>query len=164
MKMPYRKPQKAKCVPIKDRVKGRKYLTRCGRVNIWDGKAFRNPDRYLIESSKPNFRQRRREIHIQHTYGLSPEQYVNMYQEQKGGCGICQQSLVLYGRMTYVDHCHITKLVRGLLCPGCNTGMAYVDREGFYEKARAYSRRYRALHNSNSGEKSNNPKSSLDET
>lgn len=54
---------------------------------------------------------------IEDAYGLSPEDYGRLFEEQGGACAICG------GKRKYrlnVDHCHATGLVRGLLCRRCN--------------------------------------------
>ena len=57
-------------------------------------------------------------------YGLSQEEYKNMFIAQDNKCAICGRSFS--DRKAYVDHCHETGKVRGLLCTQCNTllGMA----------------------------------------
>jgi hypothetical protein len=57
-------------------------------------------------------------------YGLSIEQYDQMYREQHGKCKICDihEDDAQRGRL-YVDHCHSTEEVRGLLCGKCNTAL-----------------------------------------
>ena len=58
---------------------------------------------------------------LKHRYGITYEQYVNMYNEQSGLCAICEKPRELGGRSgLYIDHDHNTNKVRGLLCPGCN--------------------------------------------
>jgi hypothetical protein len=57
-------------------------------------------------------------------YGLTPEQYATMLEEQ-GGCAICKTP-VEPARNTdnlTVDHDHNTGNVRGLLCNKCNRGI-----------------------------------------
>lgn len=51
-------------------------------------------------------------------YGLTPEQYNEMFERQEGKCKVCKEEIKLV-----VDHCHTTGEVRGLLCNGCNTGL-----------------------------------------
>lgn len=55
-------------------------------------------------------------------FGLTPESYDRMFQEQGGLCAICrlEGSGQLSGRLMAVDHCHATGKVRGLLCQRCN--------------------------------------------
>ena len=52
-------------------------------------------------------------------YGISLSQYEEMIAQQSGKCKICDLLMPL----PYVDHCHVTGKVRGLLCAGCNTGL-----------------------------------------
>jgi hypothetical protein len=58
---------------------------------------------------------------IQKTYNISYEDYEKMFDLQNGCCAICK-SKVSSVRTTrlFVDHCHDTLKVRGLLCSACN--------------------------------------------
>lgn len=56
----------------------------------------------------------RHRIRLQ-TYGLTPPQYEQLWNEQGGLCAICKTV-----EPTNIDHCHQTGLVRGLLCGLCN--------------------------------------------
>ena len=59
------------------------------------------------------------------TYGF--ESYANileMKDAQKGCCAICAKPFKT-PMHTHVDHCHTTKVVRGLLCPPCNHGLGF---------------------------------------
>lgn len=69
---------------------------------------------------------------IKRKYGLSYEDYMAMVISQNGGCAICggvnkQSDNVdnqrIRRRMFFVDHCHKTGKVRGLLCSKCNSGL-----------------------------------------
>ena len=51
------------------------------------------------------------------TYGITLEDYNLMFEEQKGECAICFEKPT---KKLYVDHCHTTGKVRGLLCQHCN--------------------------------------------
>lgn len=55
-------------------------------------------------------------------YGLSPEDYSGMVEEQAGRCAICGGSPAPQKRLV-VDHCHASGAVRGLLCGPCNSGL-----------------------------------------
>lgn len=48
-------------------------------------------------------------------YGMGFGEYDRLLKTQKGRCYICGQE-----RSLYIDHCHKTNKVRGLLCPRCN--------------------------------------------
>lgn len=51
-------------------------------------------------------------------YGLTFEQYSEMYEAQSGMCALCGEKAAVD-----VDHCHETMRVRGLLCRSCNVGL-----------------------------------------
>jgi hypothetical protein len=55
-------------------------------------------------------------------YGLTSQQYLDMYNNQNGKCAICQKSPITK-RGLHIDHCHKSGVVRGLLCHGCNIGI-----------------------------------------
>lgn len=63
-------------------------------------------------------------------YGLTPEQYVEMFDKQDGVCAICKKPEVRKKRLS-IDHDHSCcsglkscgKCIRGLLCSMCNNGL-----------------------------------------
>lgn len=58
------------------------------------------------------------------TLGVTQEQYLEMFTQQKGRCGICNSRLYSKRYKAFaVDHCHDTGRIRGLLCTNCNTGL-----------------------------------------
>jgi hypothetical protein len=72
-----------------------------------------------------------RATHRKRVYGISPEEFDRMLQEQDGRCKICnvemhlvEERLKTGGARTAicVDHCHETGIVRGLICSACNKG------------------------------------------
>ncbi len=58
-------------------------------------------------------------------YGLTIEQYEDMRKKQDNVCALCKKS-PKYRRLC-VDHDHRTKVVRGLLCDGCNWAVGAVE-------------------------------------
>ncbi len=59
------------------------------------------------------------------SYGITLDQYNNMFDEQGGVCAICgEEETARHGngvvRSLHIDHCHTTGQVRGLLCNKCN--------------------------------------------
>lgn len=74
------------------------------------------------------------DLHRRRTYGLTAQGFEALLREQDGRCAICRGELP----HPHVDHDHAEGLVRGILCVGCNVALAYIERPGFVEAARAY--------------------------
>lgn len=70
-----------------------------------------------------------RRHHLKKKYGISLDDYEEMFLRQRGLCAVCEkpQSKKRRGRVIVkrlsVDHCHVTGIVRGLLCDKCNVGI-----------------------------------------
>lgn len=58
-------------------------------------------------------------------YGITPEKYNEMLENQGGVCAICKTKPQFDTRKKRlsIDHCHTTGKVRGLLCDACNRGI-----------------------------------------
>ncbi len=46
-----------------------------------------------------------------------------MFEEQDGCCAICKRHQSEFTKSLFIDHCHKTNKVRGLLCHNCNIGL-----------------------------------------
>lgn len=57
---------------------------------------------------------------INKQYGISESDVGDILKSQKYICPICNVSIA---KKYHIDHCHITKKVRGLLCSRCNQGI-----------------------------------------
>ena len=73
-------------------------------------------------------RERRWELNLMNKYGLEREQIDLMYKEQGGKCKICGTPKWSPSTLDtkaidklFIDHCHETDAVRGLICQHCNT-------------------------------------------
>ena len=75
----------------------------------------RSPDRYAKGRNKS----------LKDRYGITLDQYDEMLVAQNSVCAICEGPPKT--KPLYVDHCHTTGRIRGLLCAGCNTKMALID-------------------------------------
>lgn len=53
-------------------------------------------------------------------YGITPEDYDQMFEVQQGLCAICAEASDL---RLHIDHDHETGKVRGLLCARCNPAL-----------------------------------------
>lgn len=70
--------------------------------------------------------------HLKRKYNMTIEEYETRLLAQNNQCKICLSSVSLRewkdGRVQriplFVDHCHTTGVVRGLLCNKCNVGLA----------------------------------------
>ena len=60
-----------------------------------------------------------RERHLIRKYGVTLTEYARLLDLQGGKCAICERTETSK-RMFDVDHDHITRAVRGLLCSSCN--------------------------------------------
>lgn len=80
--------------------------------------------------------------HLLRQYGLSKEQFYEMWERQNRVCAICMQECNNSNNTKLcVDHCHSTGKVRGLLCFKCNTGLGrFNDSPELLERAADYLR------------------------
>jgi hypothetical protein len=67
-----------------------------------------------------------KDTHLRSRYGITEAQFNEMNENQGGLCAICRRPNLNGFKGTkglYVDHCHETKKVRGLLCNHCNRAL-----------------------------------------
>ncbi len=61
---------------------------------------------------------------IEKTYQFTYTEYEELFDKQGGKCAICENKLGnARASRLFVDHCHETLKVRGLLCSSCNHGL-----------------------------------------
>jgi|SRR5579859_1671161 len=83
-------------------------------------------------------KRRKRRSHLK-IYGLTLDQYYQMYSTQKGKCAICGISSENFN----IDHNHTTGKPRGLLCHWCNLGIGHLrDDINLVRKAVEYLEQY----------------------
>jgi hypothetical protein len=81
---------------------------------------------------------------IKRRYGITLEQYWEIHEAQGGGCAICGCEHSQNKRSTdylplFIDHCHDTGQVRGLLCSKCNQALGLMnDSPDLLEQAAQY--------------------------
>lgn len=74
-------------------------------------------------------------------YGITEEELILIFEKQQGKCAICQIEIGLHDKNSHVDHCHVSKNVRGILCAACNKGLGhYKDDPELLEAAAKYLR------------------------
>lgn len=65
-------------------------------------------------------------FNLKYQYGLTFTDYLEIYNRQDSGCGICKEKHTINDDTDltlHVDHNHITGRVRGLLCLPCNSSL-----------------------------------------
>ena len=65
-----------------------------------------------------------RKHNLKHRYGITEEDYNQMAEKQKHCCQICNNKPV---KPLYVNHCHSTNKIRGLLCHKCNVALGHMN-------------------------------------
>lgn len=68
-----------------------------------------------------------RRAKLKKAYGISQEQYDEMFKAQGGTCGICKRFIPHRGEHLCVDHCHTSGEIRGLLCGNCNRAIGLLE-------------------------------------
>ena len=84
-----------------------------------DKAASRARHRKYRDEDSERLTERNRITKLKSRYGLTPEEYEEMFKSQSGKCKICHEELT----DSVIDHCHETGKVRGILCRHCNSGL-----------------------------------------
>lgn len=84
-------------------------------------------------------KKRAKSNHLKRTYGISDTDYNTWFSLQKGSCAICKKHQSELKKPLYVDHCHATQEVRGLLCQHCNSLLGFAkDNKEVLQRAISY--------------------------
>jgi hypothetical protein len=80
-------------------------------------------------------------------YGISYEEYLILLERNGNCCRICgitnEKYNELYHKDLSIDHCHTSKIIRGILCDNCNTGLGqFKDDIELLDKAKNYLLQY----------------------
>lgn len=108
----------------------------CGKP-VPDRKTAGKPRKYCTRecitlANKKSYKLRSRK-YVLAQYGLTLSDYDELCDKQRDAdgavrCGICSSTDPRSNTGTWhVDHCHQTKVVRGLLCSKCNLGLGQFD-------------------------------------
>jgi Autographiviridae endonuclease VII len=77
-------------------------------------------------------------------FGLSMGEYTALLSLQDGVCAICLRPEPVEGKRLAVDHDHVTKVNRGLLCSNCNMGLGqFGDNIDLLKRAALYLERFK---------------------
>lgn len=71
-----------------------------------------------------------RKSSLKRNYGITPEQWDDLFQSQDGKCASCGDVPPEDAkRRFHVDHDHSTGAVRGILCHSCNVALGYLKED-----------------------------------
>jgi hypothetical protein len=119
----------------------RKDGQRCFRPTCRSCDNKKNLDRYHNKGGKQKQKTRAQRYNLK-KYGLSVEEYNEMVLAQDGKCKICLSTDSHRTNTKYnlfVDHCHKTGKIRGLLCHHCNAALGHMrDSKDVLERAIRY--------------------------
>lgn len=74
-------------------------------------------------ANSPQWNARQRDYKYRWNYGISLENYNELFDSQNGCCAICEIHQSDLGKSMHVDHDHKTGEIRGLLCQRCNQAL-----------------------------------------
>lgn len=106
-----------------------------------------NPEKRKEISKRDNDKRKRKKknSYLLKTYGITIEQYDQLFDEQDGICKICSKPESNLDKRTglpvmlAVDHDHTTGKIRGLLCANCNMALGLLnDSANLFKKAAHY--------------------------
>ena len=103
----------------------------------------KNKESILARNKKYNKENpdKRKSAILKYEYGITLDQYNEMFRAQEGKCAICQRHQNELTRTLCVDHDHKTNKVRALLCLTCNTDVSVVENR--LEEMTNYLNKYR---------------------
>lgn len=107
------------------------YCKPCSAANTIKYRDVISPELYRARKKASYGRNREtvRRYKLKVNFGITLEQYNEMFEQQDGCCAICREteSGVKHGRLIdlSVDHDHVTGEVRRLLCGSCNKGLGF---------------------------------------
>lgn len=66
---------------------------------------------------------------LKQDFGITMEQYNELFAAQNGCCAICEAHPAKQKRHFAVDHDHATGKIRGILCTNCNTAIGKMEED-----------------------------------
>jgi hypothetical protein len=90
--------------------------------------------------SEDDWKKQNRRYWLKTSYGITLEEFDDKLKAQNNKCAICQcDSENAFNNTLYVDHCHNSNKLRGLLCHACNSALGkFRDSVSILKNAIAY--------------------------
>lgn len=121
--------------------------TKKPRGFAWECKSCKNIRRAEKKQNTPpeEWAELNKRYYLKSAYGITLEEYNEKLKAQNHKCEICNTDEVDVLKQTlYVDHCHTTEQVRGLLCHPCNVSLGLLKEDiDVLENAINYLRKYK---------------------
>ena len=111
-------------------------------------KKYRQSEAYKKYRQSDNYKRIMLKSRMKSRYGITPEEYETMLESQGHTCAICGNSHTegTNGKL-YIDHCHVTGKVRGLLCMKCNSAIGKLgDDPTIIQRASEYLLKHKKEH------------------
>lgn len=80
--------------------------------------------RYYL-ANKPQFQENNKKRHLLTKYGLTVDQWQEMFDRQNRCCAACLSDSPQHRSGWQTDHCHQSGAVRGILCAPCNATIGH---------------------------------------
>jgi hypothetical protein len=86
-----------------------------------------------------------RKYWLKTSYNITIEEYNQKLIDQNHRCAICDSDETqVFMQQLFVDHCHQTNKIRGLLCHACNTALGkFRDSQAILNNAIGYLEKYK---------------------
>lgn len=99
--------------------------TSAGYLNPKCKKCLNSISKEWAKANKDKVKLIRQRTKLKHKYKLTVEEYETMASKQDFKCYLCLKESN-QNRVLNVDHCHVTGLVRKLLCDSCNLALGLI--------------------------------------
>lgn len=90
-------------------------------------KSARDYARRIRKEKPEECHKKDRKVALLKYYGITENEYNNLYKKQNGVCAICGGKQRKNNKYFCIDHDHKTKKVRGLLCHNCNVALGLIN-------------------------------------
>ncbi len=107
----------------------------CKMCDLAQGKIYRQENKIRIRKHQKEYHSNNKDIRrayrLFYKYGISIEDYNEMFNQQDGCCAICGVNQTELNKSLAVDHDHSTGEIRGLLCYKCNVSLGLMDEDTY---------------------------------
>jgi hypothetical protein len=89
----------------------------------------RNKPERIAQARKQYYRPKGgRDRYLSSVYNVTAEEFDKIFLSQNAACAICRSPEPQSRGLWYLDHCHKTGTVRGILCCSCNQFLGHLEK------------------------------------